>query len=314
MFRHERPQQGRFRQFHQIGVEVFGVQSPLLDAEMIHMLDLYLKGLGLKNLEIEINSLGCPICRPHFHRAFHQFVTKHRDALCEECQKRIEKNPLRILDCKEEKCRSITEDAPSIQDHLCEDCERDFDTVLELLGHLGSPYQVNPRIVRGLDYYTKTTFEFTTQSLGAQNAVAGGGRYDGLVRLMGGPSIPGIGFAIGAERLVELLQGHRGDLLTAKNIGIFIAPIGDKALQKSLEVAQQLRDHGVRVDLDYDGKSLKAQMRRADKSGARLVLILGEDELKKKVAVVRDMGSQSQEEIPLDTLVEKVRHRVGLPA
>src|SRR3989338_3705454 len=202
MFRHERPQQGRLRQFHQIGVEVFGISNPLLDAELIHMLDRYFREVGIKDLEIEINSLGCTICRPKYLRTFHAYLTTRQGQLCEECRRRLVKNPLRILDCKEEGCRAISEEAPSIQDSLCEVCEREFDIVLETLGHMGSPYRVNPRIVRGLDYYNKTTFEFTSNALGAQNAVAGGGRYDGLVRLMGGPNIPGIGFAIGMERLL----------------------------------------------------------------------------------------------------------------
>ncbi len=305
MFRHERPQQGRLRQFHQIGVEVFGISNPLLDAELIHMLDRYFQAVGIQGLEIEINSLGCTICRPKYLRTFHAYLTTHQGRLCEECRRRLAKNPLRILDCKEEGCRAVSEEAPSIQDSLCEVCEREFDIVLETLGHMGSSYRVNPRIVRGLDYYNKTTFELTSNTLGAQNAVAGGGRYDGLVRLMGGPNIPGIGFAIGMERLVELMKA-RGQAPAVTPGPVFVAPLGERAMPEALKIAQQLRDSGISADLDYDGKSLKSQLRRADKLGASHVIILGEDELKKKVAAIRDMQAQKQGEVPIAEIPKRL--------
>ncbi len=302
MYRRERPQKGRLRQFHQIGVEALGVASPLLDAEIIHMLHLYFKQLGLNDLEIELNSLGCPLCRTKFLQAFHEFLASRQASLCEDCRRRLQKNPLRILDCKEETCRQITEEAPSIQDFLCDDCERDFDQVLEALGPMGSSYKINPRIVRGLDYYIKTTFEFTSNQLGAQNAVAGGGRYDGLVRLMGGPNIPGVGFAIGVERVIELLKLRPAPQGAVPGIQVFIAPLGEAALKEAFKLSQTLRDRGIATDLDYEGKSLKSQMRRADKIGARYVLILGDNELKKKSVMLRNMQTQQQEEIPITTV------------
>lgn len=300
MYRRERPQKGRLREFHQIGVEAFGIASPLLDAEMIHMLDLFLKKIGVGEFEIELNSLGCPICRPKFQKAFHDFLLERKSSLCADCQRRLEKNPLRVLDCKEEGCRQASEEAPSIQEFLCDACEKEFDQVLETLGHLGSSYKINARIVRGLDYYIKTTFEFTTTLLGAQNAIAGGGRYDGLVRLLGGPNIPGVGYAIGMERLIELVKLGQSTDRKPERKKVFIAPLGEKALQEAALMAEALRKLGIAADLDYDGKSLKSQMRYADKNHATHVLILGEDELKKKTVVLRNMSTQSQEEVPFD--------------
>lgn len=307
MYRYDRPQKGRFRQFYQLGVEVFGIASPRLDAEVINMLDLYFRGLGLNDIEMEINSLGCPICRPKFQKTLFNFLHQNESKLCPDCKRRMERNPLRIFDCKQEGCRQLTAEGPSIQDHLCDACEKDFDVVLETLGLLGSRYKINHKIVRGLDYYLKTTFEFTSTSLGAQNAVAGGGRYDGLVRLMGGPNVPGFGFAVGLERLVDLLQAERGTSSGSGRNGVFIAAVGDKALPEAVKLAAQIRSQGIAVDLDYEGKSLKSQMRRADKIGARYVLLLGETELSKKIVSLRDMETARQEEVPLAALPERLK-------
>lgn len=309
MYRYERPQKGRFRQFYQLGVEVFGIASPLLDAEVIHMLDLFFKDLGLNNYELEINSLGCPMCRPNFLRAFFDHLTKNEARLCSDCKRRMERNALRILDCKEAECQKVAEEGPSIQDHLCDVCEKDFDRVIETLGHLGSTYKVNPKIVRGLDYYLKTTFEFTTSALGAQNAIAGGGRYDGLVRLLGGPNIPGFGFALGMERLVEVLKAVRGPSIAAERQGVFLAALGDKASEEAMKIASKIRALGIPVDLDYEGRSLKSQMRRADKTGARFVIILGSDELSKKTASIKNLADGTQESAPLSGLAEVI-HRL----
>lgn len=309
MYRYERPQKGRLRQFHQLGAEVFGISSPRLDAEVINMLDSFFKELGLEDIALEINSLGCPICRPQFTRAFFDFLLKNEAALCSDCRRRMERNPLRALDCQQEGCRKLTEEAPSIQDYLCEICEKDFDVVLETLGLLGTSYKVNPRIVRGLDYYIKTTFEFTSTNLGSQNAVAGGGRYDGLVRLMGGNNVSGFGFAVGLERLVDLLQEIRKGKGATEVIrkGIFIAALGDPALKEGMKLAQQLRQKGVSVDMDLEGKSLKSQMRRADKMGAKQVLIVGDNELKKQSVGVRNMITGAQEEVPWSVLVSRLQ-------
>jgi len=220
----------------------------------------------------------------------------------------MEKNPLRALDCKEEGCSGLMKESPSIQEFLCSECERDFDTVLEALGGLGSSYKINPGIVRGLDYYTKTTFEVTSANLGAQNAVAGGGRYDGLVRLLGGPNLPGVGFAIGIERVIELLKLQADDSLKGpQGPTVFIAPLGEKPLREAFRLAGELRASGVRTLLDYDGRSLKSQMRYADKIGARYVMIVGEEELKKKTIILRNLASKQQEELTASQAVGKLK-------
>jgi histidyl-tRNA synthetase len=219
----------------------------------------------------------------------------------------MERNPLRTLDCKESECQKVAEEGPSIQDYLCENCEKDFDAVLETLGHLGSTYKVNPKIVRGLDYYLKTTFEFTSSALGAQNAVAGGGRYDGLVRLMGGPNVAGFGFAVGLERLVDILKEQRKTVAEPDRNGAFLAVMGEKSFGEAMKLASQLREAGVPVDLDYEGKSLKSQMRRADKLGCRYVVFLGPDELAKKKAGLRDMVSGEQDSVPLGDLMHRIK-------
>lgn len=309
MYRRERPQKGRFRQFYQIGVEVFGIASPRLDAEVINMLDLFFQKLGLKDIEMEINSLGCPFCRPNFLKAFLHYLLKNESRLCLDCKRRMERNALRVLDCNQEECQKLTEEGPSIQDFLCDVCERDFDCVLETLGTLGSSHRVNAKIVRGLDYYLKTTFEFKSSELGAQNAIAGGGRYDGLIRLMGGPNIPGFGFAIGMERLVEVIREQRKKaeqvLPDEDRRGIFIAAMGDRAMAEGMKLAAKIRQSGTMVDMDYEGKSLKSQMRRADKIGVCYVAILGDNELAKKSVSLRDMVSGDQELVSFSNLLTR---------
>ncbi len=307
MYRYERPQKGRFRQFHQLGAEVLGIGSARLDAEVIHMLEEYFRVLGLADVTLEINSLGCPICRPNFLRAFFHHIHQNEERLCSDCKRRMEKNPLRILDCKTEGCIAVANEGPSIQDHLCETCEKDFDTVLETLGLLGSTYKVNPKIVRGLDYYQKTTFEFTSNLLGSQNAVAGGGRYDGLTHLLGGPNVPGFGFAIGLERLIDILKELRKAPEERKREGVFLVAMGDEALNETLKLAQTLRREGLSVDMDYEGKSLKSQMRRADKVGALHVGILGSDELAKKVISLRNLVTGVQEEVAFADVASKLK-------
>lgn len=303
MYRYEQPQQGRYREFHQIGVEAFGCKSPLLDAEIIHMADQFFKALGLNDLALEINSLGCPLCRPKFVAVFLKFLEEKKSSLCADCHHRIAKNPYRVLDCKNENCIKVTIEAPSIQDHLCADCEGHFDEVLEALGALGSHYQVNPRIVRGLDYYMRTTFELTTKDLGAQNAVCGGGRYDGLVHLLGGPNLPGFGFALGLERLMELLKVKGlGKQNETDQKTIFVAPMGEEALKIGFKLAQNLRNSGLCVEMNLEGASLKSSLRRADRIQASHVVILGEDELKKKIVAIKNMKTGIQNEIPLSEL------------
>lgn len=300
MFRHERPQKGRYRQFHQIDAEIFGVQDPRADAEIIAMLMRYLTAVGMLNLNLEINSLGDPACRLPYKQEIQSFLQNKKDLLCEDCQRRLETNPLRIFDCKKEGCQAALAGAPVVLDYLCAECRSHFEQVRMLLGDLGISYTVNPRMVRGLDYYTRTAFEVVAGELGAQNAVTGGGRYDGLAAEIGGPSIPGIGFAIGMERLILLLDEEKS---FSRHPDVFVATLGEAAQRKGFAVVQELRDRGIFAEMEYEGKSLKSQMRRADKLKSARVLILGEKELQKGKAVLRDMATKEQEEVSLEGIV-----------
>jgi histidyl-tRNA synthetase len=277
MFRYERPQSGRFRQFYQIGVEAFGDPGAKLDAEVIAMLALLLSFLGLEGVSVQINSIGCEVCRPGYREALITFFSAKREGLCPDCLRRYDKNPLRILDCKASGCIELRQGAPRITDHICGDCRTHFEKLQSLLSLLKVSFSLNPEMVRGLDYYTRTTFEVTSQGLGAQNAVAAGGRYDRLVREFGGPETPAVGFALGIERVVELLK--KAAPHAAPVPLVFIASIGDKAGSESLGIAQQLRQRGLWVETGDPSGSLKSQMRRADRLGARYVFIIGDEEL-----------------------------------
>jgi histidyl-tRNA synthetase len=307
MFRYERPQKGRFRQFNQIDAEVFGVEDPMVDAEVMVMLIHFLQEVGLRRLELQVNSLGCRTCRPSYHRDLKEFLMEHEGAFCLDCRRRIHTNPLRIFDCKVESCKEIMTRAPLITDSLGPECQDHFDAVLSYLKALKIFYRVNPKMVRGLDYYVRTAFEVVSRDLGAQNAVAGGGRYDGLSADLGGPEIPGIGFAIGMERLISLLPP---DVWTRKAVSLFVATIGEKPQAKGFAIANALRLKGLRVETGYERKSLKSQMRRADKLVCRYVLILGEEELEKGKAVLRDMTAKSQEELDLGLVQEILEERL----
>lgn len=296
MFRYERPQKGRYRQFHQIGAEVLGVDDPKVDAQLLAMLLHYFEAVGIADVELQINSLGCPECRPAYREALVDFLADRVEALCADCQRRYQANPLRTLDCKVPGCKESTHEAPSVLEHLCTGCGEHFDSVQSHLKGLRLPYAVNERMVRGLDYYTKTTFELVTDRLGAQSAVAAGGRYDGLIKDLGGPAIPGIGFAMGVERLV-LLKGE--DRIAARGPELFIAALGKEAASRAFVLMSELQRKGFCVEMDYQGKSLKSQMRRADKLKARFALILGEEELEKNSAPVRDMAGGEQDEVAL---------------
>jgi len=298
MFRHERPQKGRLRQFHQMSVEVIGEAGPYLDAELMAMAWGILDKIGL-NVSLEVNSLGCPECRPSFNQALLDFLEEKRAGICDDCERRRQKNPLRVLDCKNEKCQELYKDAPSILDHLCDDCRDHFSQVEKGLGLLNVPYKVNSFMVRGLDYYTRTTFELITTDLGAQSAVGAGGRYDGLVKQLGGPALPGIGFAMGLERLVLLLEQQDAEKVRQEE-GIFIAALGPAALDKALVMSQALRNRGVLVGLDHAGRSLKSQMKQANKLMFRHTLIIGDDELEKGLGTLRDMTTKKQQDLPLD--------------
>lgn len=299
MFRRERPQKGRLRQFHQLSVEVVGSASPRLDAELLAMGAMLLEELGL-SASLEINSLGCPACRPAYRALLLDFIAERLDRLCDDCSRRSITNPLRVLDCKNPTCRAEVADAPSIQQHLCPDCADHFDRVRKALEQLGIDYRLNKFMVRGLDYYVRTTFEFVSGELGAQSAVCAGGRYDGLVESLGGPAMPGIGFAVGLERLVLLLQQHDTVSSSGPSIDLFLAALGDAAGERCFRLLHEIRRAGLRADMDYGGRSLKSQMKQADKAGAAHVLIVGEQELARGRAPMRNMMSRDQVDVALD--------------
>ena len=296
MFRYERPQKGRYRQFHQIGAEVTGVTDPTVDAQVLTMLGHFFAELGLTEPRLQINSLGCRECRPAYRQALTDFLRARLDQLCDDCRRRVETNPLRALDCKSAHCQEATAGAPSVLDHLCPGCDDHFAQTRRHLERVGTAYAINPRMVRGLDYYTRTTFELVTGLLGAQSAVAAGGRYDGLIADLGGPEIPGIGFALGVERVALLLAGEE----FKRRPDLFIAALGGPAQEEAFRLMCALQRQGVAVELDYAGKSLKSQMRRADKFNARFTLIIGEAELARGTAPLKEMDAGRQEEVALD--------------
>jgi len=308
MFRRERPQKGRYRQFYQIDAEIFGVHSPLADVELIFLLVTLLSRLQVTDVGAHINSLGCRRCRPHFRTALLDFLTRRSELLCSDCNRRKARNPLRILDCKVPGCREAMTDAPSILDHLCPDCQRDFATVQSHLDGLGVPFTVDPRLVRGLDYYTRTTFEIQTGALGAQSAVAGGGRYDGLMELLGGPDLPATGFAIGLDRLAEIVGFDRSGI--ARGPDVFIAALGGDIRSRAFEWCCRLGVDGIRAEMDFEDRSLKSQMKRADRLGAARVLIVGEREVQEGAAILRDMQTRDQVAVPLNDLVENLKQKI----
>jgi histidyl-tRNA synthetase len=295
MFRYERPQKGRYRQFHQIGAEVTGVAAPMADAQVLTMLTHFFAELGLAEPSLQINSLGCPACRPLYREALKGFLLSRIELLCEDCDRRYQTNPLRALDCKSPGCQEATKGAPSMLDYLCPDCCDHFARTRGFLDLVGTGYTVNERMVRGLDYYTRTTFEMVTGLLGSQSAVAAGGRYDGLISDLGGPALPGIGFAIGVERVALLLA----DQEFARRPDLFIAALGETAHAEAFRLMTALQRAGAAVELDYEGKSLKSQMRRADKFRARFTLIIGEDELGRGTAPLKEMDGGTQREVAL---------------
>ena len=279
MFRHERPQKGRYRQFHQVGVEVLGSDHPALEAEVIEMLDRFLRDLGASEIQLLVNSVGCPDCRPGYVKILKEELDKLQDGLCAECQRRSTTNPLRVLDCKVPACQPLIDGLPSILDHLCEECRQHFEQFQAYLELQNIPFEVVSRLVRGLDYYVGTTFEMISSKLGpTQNAVVGGGRYDGLPELLGGPPTQGFGFALGIERLVVLLEENATRLRPGPDI--FLAYLDESALQETLGLARELRDQGISAYVDFEGRSLKAQMRLANKLHSLFTCIIGDDEVK----------------------------------
>lgn len=308
MFRYERPQAGRQRQFHQAGVEVFGSVDPLIEVEIIIMNMQLFKEIGLKDLEVDINSVGCEKCRPEFRKRLKAYFKENVKYMCKECQERIEYNPLRILDCKEAKCQKYLMQAPASIDALCPECKSHFDKTVKLLNRYGVNYRINNRLVRGLDYYTKTTFEIVSKLLGAQNAVSGGGRYDTLVEELGGKPTPAAGFAIGMERVIEVLKRSQVSGHKSRVINLFIATLGEEARKVGFELLTKAREQGIASDMDYLGKSLKAQMKTADRMGAKYVYIIGEEEIRKKSGILKNMETAEQREIAFSSLVEEMKH------
>lgn len=298
MFRHERPQKGRLRQFHQIGAEIFNVAAPTAEVELILLLNSILKKLRVNGLKLQVNSVGCSLCRPAFIKKLSEFLKSSVSKLCDNCKNRIERNPMRTLDCKNESCRTILNRSPKISDDLCNDCKIHFNEFRSYLEQLKIEYMFNPWLVRGLDYYTRTAFELVTGEEGAQNAVAAGGRYDNLVELFGGDPTPAVGFAIGVERLVTLINPEV-DLNIP--LSLFIATVGKDAFGFAIKLATLLREKGIRVETGYGDRSLKSQMRLADKLKAKYVLIIGEDEIKTNMAVIKNMNTSQQVKIKIDS-------------
>lgn len=305
MFRYERPQKGRYRQFHQIGAEVIGITDPKIDAQVLTMLCHFFAELGLDEPALQINSLGCSECRPAYRKALRDFLQAKRDLLCEDCLRRYETNPLRALDCKSTGCKEATADAPSVLDHLCTGCAEHFAATQRHLRDVGTSFTINPRMVRGLDYYTRTTFELVTSLLGAQSAVAAGGRYDGLIADLGGPKLPGIGFAMGVERVALLLSKQE----FARRPDLFVAALGEAAQDRAFVLMSRLQRLGVWVECDLEGKSLKSQMRRADKINARFTLIIGDEELTRQEGTIKEMDSGRQTTVSLvpESIIGQIR-------
>ncbi|MCM1133761.1 MAG: histidine--tRNA ligase [Ruminococcus flavefaciens] len=299
-FRHERPQAGRLREFHQFGLEMAGSSSPAADAEVISLAHTILKRLELKNIELYINSIGCPTCRAKYHEALRAYFESRKGELCETCQERLVKNPMRILDCKSPICQEIGKDAPVILDYLCEECGNHFESLKEYLTNLGIEYKVNPKIVRGLDYYTKTVFEFVTTEIGAQGTVCGGGRYDGLIEQLGGQPTPALGFGIGLERLLLVMDKQGCKYLTPRKCDIYFATMGDKALEKAMKLSASLREYGYFAEYDLMNRGLKAQMKYANKIGAKYTVVLGNNELENGTAMLKEMENGKETSIRLD--------------
>lgn len=305
-YRYEKPQAGRLREFHQFGLECYGTQSPVADAELICAAQSIFDRLGIKQLRLEINSIGCPACRAEYHKALKEYFYGYKDELCETCNSRLEKNPMRILDCKSPVCSKIAQGAPKITDYLCDECKEHFASVQKYLDAAGVEYTINPTIVRGLDYYTKTVFEFVTDFIGAQGTVCGGGRYDGLIEELGGKHLPSLGFAMGIERLLMLMDKQGIEIPKPSTCDLYVAVMGEKASLKSFEIIKAVRSCGLIAETDVVGRGLRAQMKYADKIGAKFSMVLGDNEIEQGKAVIKNMSSGEQTEIVLDdTFAEK---------
>lgn len=302
-FRHEKPQAGRYREFYQFGVELFGATSAAADAQIIALGAAFLRRLGLPFI-LRLNSIGCKKCRADYQRALVEYFSAHRDKLCDSCKTRLERNPLRLLDCKSEICSEIAKDAPKTTDYLCDDCAQHYNELLATLDGMGIEYVSDPKIVRGLDYYSRTVFEYQFTGIGAQNALGGGGSYDGLIESVGGPSLSGIGFAMGINRLILAMEQTGASYPEQPKPTLYIAALGAPAMRRAAVLAQQLREQGVRAESDIVGRSLKAQMKYAGKSGFRYTLMIGDSELETGRAFLRNMEQSEQTEIEIDRVAD----------
>lgn len=303
-FRYERPQAGRLREFHQFGVEFLGSKNSDIDAEVILLAKSFLESVGIKNISLYINSIGCKECRKEYEKALKEYLNQNIDGLCPLCKDRLNKNPLRILDCKSDECKKITQNAPKILDYICDDCSSHLSTVKRLLDLAGVEYKINPNIVRGLDYYTRTVFEFVSDNIGAQGTVCGGGRYDGLISELGGTDTPGIGFAVGIERVLMLLEKTGVEIENPNKVNIYFAPMGDNERDKAFELASLLRQNGISCDLDHMGRGIKAQFKYADKIGAEFVAVIGSNELANGVVKIKKMATGEENEVEFSKILQ----------
>ena len=306
-FRYERPQAGRLREFHQFGVEVFGSQEASLDVEVMTLVSTFLKTLGLKNIDLHINSIGCPSCRENYNKILKEYLGSKLDELCETCKSRYEKNPMRILDCKNETCKEKTKDAPLMIDNLCDECSEHFEKVKEYLKLAEVDFVVDAKIVRGLDYYTKTAFEFISNDIGSQSTVSGGGRYDRLVEELGGVSTPAVGFGLGIERLLLTLENNGIEIPKQDSVDIYIVSIGEDADKEAFKLLSKLRMNGISGDKDYLGRSIKAQFKYSDKVNAKYTVVIGDDEIEKGIVSLKNMSTGEQKEVNIDSLAEELK-------
>lgn len=311
-YRYENVQKGRYREFNQFGVEAFGAAGPSIDVEIISMVDTLFKRLGLKGIKLNINSIGCPSCRKEYNLKLREFLKPLLPELCPDCNNRFEKNPLRILDCKNKNCKSMVKQAPALLDNLCDDCRKHFEGLKEGLDNLGIEYEVNKNIVRGLDYYTRTVFEFISSNMGAQDTICGGGRYDGLVESCGGESTPGIGFAIGKERLLMEIDSQGINIPEPGGIDIYIASVGEAADRFAEKLVYQLRNAGIVAEKDLMNRSLKAQMKYADKIGATYTIVIGDNEIESNKTVLKNMKTGEQKDVSLDSILNRLKNKNSL--
>jgi histidyl-tRNA synthetase len=310
LFRHERPQAGRFRQFHQFNLEILGSKKPIVDVEIIYIFYNILKALGLKNLIIEINSIGDSQCRPYYKKILVHYLKNHEQMLCSDCKKRLKRNPLRILDCKQIKCQKVASQAPQVIDHLCDECHNHFEKVLEFLDELNLPYHLNPYLVRGLDYYTKTVFEIVEQDEGKEGSLVGGGRYDDLLKLLSRKEIPGCGGAGGVERIVSVIKRKEIKVKKANPPQVFLAQLGDVAKVRILEILEELRRANILAGHLLSKDSLSSQLKIADRRGAKFAVIIGQEEAKKEEAIIRDMEKGSQKIVKAKKIIPEIKRLI----